>query len=178
MVKALGQVHGTAMTWPNTVVLSSGLWERDCAEIKAVYNKLIAFKVALRNTHVLCVTPAHFKDHPKIPHSFIGEAASCAKDARAAAIAAGQADAAPAIWDLGQVTEGVEDKDHLGHGGGFHYTSDEGVPTPVGRVVLAGWAAFVCQAPRTTSGPAAAASSTAKLLGPTAPAPSKIARLG
>merc|ERR1711871_557844 len=78
MAKAVGKVHPSGMTWPDTIVLSTGLWERDCAEIKAVYRKLVDFKISHSYAHILFVTPAHFREHPKIPHEFIEEASNCA----------------------------------------------------------------------------------------------------
>ena len=48
------------------------------------------------------------------------------------------------IFDVFDLTKNVPDQSWIGNGGGFHYVSDYGIPSPAGKAVIAAWNSFAC----------------------------------
>ena len=132
-------------TSPDTIVFSSGLWKLDCNAASMAYKNLMSEMNANGVNDILFFTPGHLKYHPSITNNAVRKVRDCIVATRDKELYDLHSSSTPIpIFDVFELTQNLPDYSWVGYGGGYHYVSDYGKPSPVAKAVVAAWNSFVC----------------------------------
>jgi hypothetical protein len=130
---------------PDTIVFSTGLWKLNCDNSAKAYHQLLKELNENDVNNILFFTPGHLKHHPFIKNKDIEKIRDCILATRDKLLYnVHSTEKILPIFDVFDLTKNVPDQSWIGNGGGFHYVSDYGIPSPAGKAVIAAWNSFAC----------------------------------
>lgn len=130
---------------PDTIIFSTGLWKLDCKKSSMAYNQLLKELNENDVSNVLFFTPGHLKFHPTINNKDVKKIRDCIFATRDKLLYnVRSTKSVLPILDVFELTKNVPDLSWIGNGGGYHYVSDSGVPSPAGKAIIAAWNSFAC----------------------------------
>lgn len=133
------------LTSPDTILFSSGLWKLDCNAASMAYKNLMTEMNENGLNNILFFTPGHLKYHPSITNNAIKKVRDCIVATRDKELYDLHSSSTTIpIFDVFELTQNLPDYSWVGYGGGYHYVSDYGKPSPVAKAVVAAWNSFVC----------------------------------